>query len=111
MPKERNYSKEEKEIALAYYHKCGLNAKTRRILGYPSKSCLNNWITSEGKEVKPRVVRDDCKGNASFDEKMEAIYRCYELNEDIIELNRYVTTIRTWHRPDNSQEHGKGSDS
>ena len=102
MSKERNYSKEEKENALAYYHKCGSNAKTRRILGYPSKSCLNNWIASEGKEAKPRVVRDNCKGNASFDEKMEAIYRCYELNEDIKlvakELNRDVTTIRTWHR-------------
>lgn len=109
MSKERNYSKEEKENALSYYHKCRSNAKTRRILGYPSKSCLNNWITSEGKDTKPRVVRGNCKGNASFDEKMEAIYRCYELNEDIKlvakELNRAVTTIRTWHRPDISQEH------
>ena len=102
MSKERNYSKEEKENALAYYHQCGSNAKTRRVLGYPSKACLNNWIKSEGKEVKPRVVREDCKGHASFDEKMEAIHRCYELNEDIKlvakELNRDVTTIRSWHR-------------
>ena len=52
MPKERNYSKEEKEIALAYYHKCGSNAKTRRIPGYPSKSCLNNWITSSSQEQR-----------------------------------------------------------
>ena len=84
MSKERNYSQEEKEIALAYYHKCGSNAKTRRILGYPSKSCLNNWITSKGKEVKPRVVRDDCKGNASFEEKMEAIYRCLNFRAHLI---------------------------
>lgn len=102
MSKERNYTQAEKEAALAYYHKCESNSKTRRVLGYPSKSCLNYWINEEGKEVKPRVVRDNCKGHASFDEKMEAIHRCYELNEDIKlvaeELNRDATTIRTWHR-------------
>ena len=102
MSKERNYTQAEKEAALAYYHKCGSNSKTRRVLGYPSKSCLYYWINEEGKEVKPRVVRDNCKGHASFDEKMEAIHRCYELNEDIKlvaeELNRDATTIRTWHR-------------
>lgn len=102
MSRERNYTQAEKEAALAYYHKCESNSKTRRVLGYPSKSCLNYWINEEGKEVKPRVVRDNCKGHASFDEKMEAIHRCYELNEDIKlvaeELNRDVTTIRTWHR-------------
>lgn len=102
MSKERNYTQAEKEAALAYYHKCESNSKTRRVLGYPSKSCLNYWINEEGKEAKPRVVRDNCKGHASFDEKMEAIHRCYELNEDIKlvaeELNRDATTIRTWHR-------------
>lgn len=107
MSKERNYTQAEKEAALAYYHKCESNSKTRRVLGYPSKSCLNYWINEEGKEVKPRVVRDNCKGHASFDEKMEAIHRCYELNEDIKlvaeELNRDATTIRTWHRMDQKE--------
>ena len=99
--KRKKLFERRKRNRISLLSKCGSNAKTRRILGYPSKSCLNNWITSEGKEAKPRVVRDNCKGNASFDENMEAIYRCYELNEDIKlvakELNRDVTTIRTWH--------------
>ena len=46
------YSKEQIEASLKLYHQCGSVTKTTRVLGYPSKRELYEWILNEG-TVKP----------------------------------------------------------
>ena len=54
----RNYTEEEKAVALAYYHECNSATKTIRDLGYPVRSCMNYWIANEGKPKQPRGHRN-----------------------------------------------------
>ena len=80
MPKKRaNYTEEEKAIALAYYHECHSAKKTVRDLGYPVRSCLNNWIATEGKPKQPRKKNSINKGMSTFEERLDVVHRCVDL--------------------------------
>lgn len=101
MPKSRNYTEKEKEIALKYYHECKHVCQTIRTLGYPSRSCMHEWIADEEKPKKlpkKRVI----KGRASFNERFNAIKRCIFNGDDVYliadDIHRDVTTVRTWIR-------------
>lgn len=100
--KRANYTDEEKAFALAYYHECRSAKKTIRDLGYPVRSCLYNWIAEENNPPKVAKKPDRSKGNASYNERMTAIHRCFELGEDIKliaeDMHRSESTIRTWCR-------------
>ena len=103
MPKKRaNYTEEEKAIALAYYHECHSAKKTVRDLGYPVRSCLNNWIAAEGKPKQPRKKNSINKGMSTFEERLDIVHRCVDLGEDVHlvakEHNRDVSTVYTWCR-------------
>ena len=50
------YSKQQKEIALRLYHQTESVTKTIRILGYPTRQNLYNWIYEE---KHPTKVRED----------------------------------------------------
>ncbi|MBQ2884764.1 MAG: IS3 family transposase [Alphaproteobacteria bacterium] len=97
----RNYTDEEKRIALDYYHECKHMRKTICDLGYPSKSSMHEWIALEGKPKKAPKKRNR-RSNASFNERLNAISRCLFNGDDVYlvakELQRDVTTIRTWIR-------------
>lgn len=110
MPKKRaNYTDEEKAIALAYYHECHSAKKTVRDLGYPVRSCLNNWIAAEGKPKQPRKKNSINKGMSTFEERLDVVHRCVDLGEDVHliakEFNRNVTTIYTWCRTYKKEGH------
>ena len=98
----RNYTEEEKAIALAYYHECKSATKTIRDLGYPVRSCMNYWIANEGKPKQPRVKNRTNKGISTFEERLSAVHRCVDLGEDVHlvakELNRHSSTIFDWCR-------------
>ena len=103
MPKRRaNYTEEEKAIALAYYHECHSAKKTVRDLGYPVRSCLNNWIAAEGKPKQPRKKNSIPKRGSTFEERLDVVHRCVDLGEDVHLVakkhNRDVSTIYTWCR-------------
>ena len=98
----RNYTEEEKNIALSYYHQCGSVPITIKYLGFPSRTNLRRWLSEEGLSKEPRKVQDRSMGPATYAERMNAIHRCFELNEDIYfvskDINRDVTTIRAWYQ-------------
>lgn len=97
----RNDTDEEKRIALAYYHECRHIRKTICDLGYPSKSCMHEWIAHEGEPKKARK-EPNIRVNSSFDERLSAINRCLFNGEDVYlvakDIQRDVSTIRTWIR-------------
>ena len=89
------YSKEQIEAALNLYHRCGSVTKTTRVLGYPSKRELYEWILNEG-TVKPErkelllVNTAEHPRNPPVEVKMDAIHRCFELGESCkICIRRY----------------------
>ena len=97
----RNYTEEEIQRALDYYHECKGLRKTIRDLGYPSKSCLMNWINAENNPKPQKKIRKNYKQN-SYEEKMTVIHRCVDNGEDIHllakEFNLHKSTIYTWRR-------------
>lgn len=101
MSKSRNYTEEEKRIALEYYHECKHVCKTIRDLGYPSRDCLYDWLAVEGKPKKP-PKKKIFRGHASVNERFDAIKRCIFNGEDVYliaeDIHRHVTTVRTWIR-------------
>ena len=101
MSKSRNYTEEEKRIALEYYHECKHVCKTIRDLGYPSRVCLYDWLAVEGKPKKP-PKKKIFRGHASVNERFDAIKRCIFNGEDVYliaeDIHRHVTTVRTWIR-------------
>lgn len=103
MSKTRNFTEEEKALALKIYHEEKSSARTRQILGYPSKECLRKWIMAENRLSEPKrpASRHKTK-NASYNEKINSIHRCYDLGEALSlvaqELGRDPSTIRSWYR-------------
>ena len=97
MPKKRaNYTEEEKAIALAYYHECRSAKKTVRDLGYPVRSCLNNWIAAEGKPKQPRKKNCIPKRGSTFEERLEIesmIFQRCSFGEIAKKINKDRSTI------------------
>ena len=83
------YSKQQKEIALRLYHQTESVSETVRILGYPTRKNLYNWIYEEKHPTKVRedypIVDNppDHPRNPPLQVKLDAIHRCYELVENI----------------------------
>ena len=46
------YTKQQKEIALKLYKQTGSVSKTVRMLGFPTREHLYNWINEEKKSYK-----------------------------------------------------------
>jgi len=83
------YSKQQKEIALKLYHQTESVSETVRILGYPTRKNLYNWVYEENHPTKVReaypIVDNppDHPRNPPLQVKLDAIHRCYELGENI----------------------------
>lgn len=83
------YTKQQKEIALKLYKQTGSVGETVRMLGYPTKKNLYNWIYEE-KNPPSKKKKDPCIENSPehprnppLEVKLDAIHRCYELGENI----------------------------
>ena len=83
------YSKQQKEAALKLYKHSKSVSDTVRILGYPTRKQLYNWIYEEKNPPKVRKKLTDVGNppyhprNPSLDVKLNAIHRCFELGENI----------------------------
>lgn len=83
------YSQEEKEVALKVFHQTNSVSETIRVLSYPSRKQLYNWIAEEDtppKERKPlpRIANPPVHPrNPPLDIKLDAIKRCFEYGEGI----------------------------
>lgn len=83
------YSKQQKEIALNVYKQTESVSETVRILGYPTREHLYNWIREEKtpphkRKEYPRIDNPpDHPRNPPLEVKLDAIHRCYELGENI----------------------------
>ncbi len=101
------YSKEQVETALKLYHQCGSVTKTTRVLGYPSKRKLYEWILNEG-TVKPErkelllVNTAEHPRNPPVEVKMDAIHRCFELGESVKSVSEDIgytrASIYSWRK-------------
>lgn len=84
-----HYSKQQKDRALQLYHQLGSITEVIRILGYPTRRQLYNWIYEEKQPLKSRkplpVIGNppNHPRNPPLDVKLNAIHRCYELGENI----------------------------
>ena len=83
------YSKQQKEIALKLYHQTESVSETVRMLGYPTRKNLYNWIYEEANPTKARKdypIIDNPPNhprNPPLEVKLDAIHRCYEIGENI----------------------------
>ena len=83
------YSQEKKEVALKIFHQTESVSETIRILGYPTRRQLYNWIATENlppKERKPlpRIANPpEHPRNPPLEIKLNAIKRCFAYGESI----------------------------
>ena len=83
------YSQEKKAVALKVFHQTDSVSETIRILGYPTRKQLYNWIASEnispkGRKPLPRIANSpEHPRNPSLAVKLDAIKRCFEYGESI----------------------------
>lgn len=94
------YSQEEVNIALNLYHQFGSVTKTVRILGYPARKILYQWISNEDKPKKQRKVPELINTkihprNPPIQVKMDALHRCFELGESIKSVSEDIGYTRT----------------
>lgn len=84
-----SYSKQQKDRALQLYHQSGSVTEVIRILGYPTRRQLYNWIYEEKQSPKPRkplpIIGNSPNHprNPPLEVKLNAIHRCFELGENI----------------------------
>ena len=83
------YSKQQKETALKLFKETQSVSETVRILGYPTRKNLYNWIYEEKNPPSKRkeypIVENSSRHprNPSLKVKLDAIHRCFELGENI----------------------------
>jgi len=82
------YSKQQKEIALKLYKQTESVSETIRVLGFPTRRQLYNWIyeDSHPKPTRtPEIILNSPEHprNPSLEVKLDALHRCYELGENI----------------------------
>ena len=83
------YSKQQKDRALQLYHQSESITEVIRILGYPTRRQLYNWIYEEKhppKSRKPLPITGNPPNhprNPPLEVKLNAIHRCFELGENI----------------------------
>ncbi len=72
--KEPKYSEEQKQMALAYYLEHGrCIARTARVLGYPSRSLLQNWVDVAFPVRKKHCVSSNSLIECSQEQKEQAV--------------------------------------
>lgn len=81
------------------YHQCGSVTETIRVLGYPTRRSLYTWIENEGIPKPPRkeLTHVNTAGhsrNPSFEVKMDALHRCFELGESIKSVSEEIGYTR-----------------
>jgi hypothetical protein len=92
------YSQEKIDVALKFYHQCKSVTKTIQVLGYPTRRTLYTWIKNEG-TIKPlrktltNVNTAEHPRNPSFEVKMDAIRRCFELGESIKSVSEAMVIL------------------
>ena len=75
------YSKQQKDIALKLYHQTESVSETVRMLGYPTRKNLYNWIYEEANPPKVRkeypIIDNppEHPRNAPLEIKLDAIHR------------------------------------
>lgn len=83
------YSQEKKENALKVFHQTNSVSETIRILGYPTRKQLYNWIAAENAPPKERKSLPHIANppehprNPSLEIKLDAIKRCFKYGESI----------------------------
>lgn len=83
------YSKQQKETALKLFKETQSVPETVRILAYPTRKNLYNWIYEEKDHPSKRkeypIVDNSSKHlrNLPLKVKLDAILRCFELGENI----------------------------
>lgn len=99
------FSKEKIEIALRVYHQCGSLVETIRILGYPARTTLYNWIAAEGpKEPENKLPQpiDQHPYKPSPEVKIEAVRRCFVFGENVTSVSKDMgysrNSIYTWRK-------------
>lgn len=99
------FSKEKIEIALRVYHQCGSLVETIRILGYPARTTLYNWIAAEGpKEPENKLPQpiNQHPYKPSTEVKMEAVRRCFVFGENVTSVSKDMgysrNSIYTWRK-------------
>ena len=97
------FSKEKIEIALRVYHQCGSLTETIRILGYPARTTLYNWIAAEDSEEPSNKLPQRINPHPykpSLEVKMEAVRRCFALRESVTAVSKEIgysrNSIYTW---------------
>lgn len=95
------YSQEKKEVALKVFHQTNSVTETIRILGYPTRKQLYNWIADENAPPKvrkplPRIANPpEHPRNPSLEIKLDAIKRCFEHGESIKCVSEDIGYSRT----------------
>jgi len=95
------YSKQQKDIALNLYHQTESVSDTVRMLGYPTREHLYNWIREELNPPKSRKeypIVDNPPShprNPPLEVKLDAIHRCFELGENIKYVSEDIGYSRT----------------
>ena len=79
------YSKEQIKDALDQYYGSKSVTKTVRILGYPTRRTLYNWINNKDtpKDKRKKTVfinTEQNPRNPSVEIKINAIHRCFEMS-------------------------------
>ena len=93
------YSKNQVKEALKFYHKYGSVTKTIRLLGYPSRQMMYQWIHNEGKLKKPRkqteiINTNKHPRNPPIEVKIDALHRCFELGECVKSVSEEIGYTR-----------------
>lgn len=102
------YSKQQKRKAIELYKETASIGETIRILGYPTRRQLYNWIYESKqavqKEYKKQAYINTASHprNPSVDIKLEVIKRCFENGESISSVSQDIgysrTSIHLWRK-------------
>ena len=93
------YSQDKINIALQTYNQCGSVTKTIRVLGYPTRRALYTWLKNEGGSKSPRkemvsINTAQHPRNPSIEVKMNALHRCFQLDESIKSVSEEIGYTR-----------------
>jgi transposase InsO family protein/transposase-like protein len=94
------YTLEEREFAIEYYVETGLTTReTVKELGYPSHTCLCDWLSQVD---TPKRQRKEAL-HLPYEDKLKALSRCFELGESLNDVAAELglassSSIRAWRR-------------
>jgi putative transposase len=101
------YSNEQRTKALNTYYRISSVTETVRLLGYPSREHMYNWILRAEKDKVPRkalmlVNTQAHPRNPSVEAKMNAIRRCFEEGESVKSVSEEIgysrASIYNWRK-------------